>query len=134
MPKYGVKKYRGRPAIQTTIVDKEDLPFRIVGQEADQPERHRKAGTLRGSTVVAVKRPEGIRFYKGHGAAEADEKGEDTALMLSEHAALTKARDVPSDSLRTADLNKVINPKHTSKVLKLLKSTPDYFRKRDPRL
>lgn len=80
---------------------------------------------LHAKTYGVAKRPEGLRFYFGQGANTDEEKALDLSELGLEHKILTN----PSDSVRVADIKKMISQKEYETALKQLKNNPRFLNK-----
>lgn len=99
------------------------VPYRTFYQEVDQPE---KGGRLVAKSIVAVKRPEGTRYYGAAGSGEPDERGESESLLSSEIGAILKSRTAPADSIDTRILKKKY-PALFKKTNRDLNKNPYYY-------
>lgn len=103
-------------------------PYDIRYRRQSEDISNKRPGQIDVDTIVAVDRPEGIRYYRGHGRGINRADGESLASFDARNDALFKSRDNPSDSVSTR-YAKAQAPNFYL-IRKLLKKEPDFFNRR----
>lgn len=102
-------------------------PYRPKGMQYDfiqtESPKKKKAGKYTGSSLGIVRRPEGERFYLGHGTGKSQPEAADMAEMNF----LAKAVFSPADSVRSKNVRKSMSPKNYRRVFELLRNSPLYL-------
>lgn len=90
--------------------------------------QNKRSGKLNARSTIAVRRPEGMRFYEGHGEDEPTEQGESRSAAAAEISAVNRSRTAPADSVRSHVVKKRVKPDHFKRLKELLYNAPSYFR------
>lgn len=77
------------------------------------------------SAIGAAERPEGTRFYEGRGYDPNNEQAKNLSLMDLQRRIMS----APNDTITTDYAKKAMSPELFDRMLKRLKTNPDYMRK-----